>query len=102
MAAKIAPSPSIPNAIELGSGFVVTFQPITSIARMSFEEKSISSPCETAGSMMPMPKPSFQWLACRPSPNVRPVEKVVSEVAPPSMEKYLFRLSAVQSTTPLA
>ncbi len=43
---------------------------------------------------------SFQWLAWRPSPKVMLVENGAPAVAPPSIEKYLSRLSAVQSITP--
>src|SRR5689334_16663111 len=77
-------------------------QPITSIARRSLAEISINSLGAAVGSMIPRPRLSFQWLACWASPCIRPVEKVAPArlVCPPSMEKNLLRVSAVQSMVP--
>ena len=52
--------------------------------------------------MMPRPRPSFQWLAWRPSPNVTPVKKVTVLAVPPLIEKYLPVVDAEKSIAPCA
>ncbi|KFB70311.1 MAG: hypothetical protein AW09_004595 [Candidatus Accumulibacter phosphatis] len=83
-----------------GSGTRTRVQPITSRDWMSRAVTTFSWPVGTAvGSMMPMPKPSFQWLACRPSPWFTPVDQALltRAVQLPSIAKSFARLSAVQS-----
>lgn len=93
--------PKASNPTDAGSGTAVTderLNPIASRARRSRFETTPSSPEANVGSMMPIPRLSFQWLACCPSPKFFPSDQALSDtaVAPPSNEKYFARLSAVQ------
>src|ERR1051325_10320875 len=75
---------------------------MTFMARISVDVRTRRSPTAAVGSMIPIPRLSFQWLACQPSPKFTPVENEAILVWPLSSEKYLSRLSAVQSGTPPA
>ena len=103
----VRPRPIFPSPLEPppppggggggGGGGMGTSQPMTSKASTSIGVMTPSSPGARVGSISPIPRLSFQWLACWPSPKLVPVENRARLVAPLSMEKYLGVALAVQS-----
>ena len=61
-----------------------------------------SSPDAVVGSIMTEPRPSFQWLAWRPSPKVTPLANSSEPEDAPVSDRYLAVLDAVKTIAPSA